>query len=69
MNVDLKNGIMKKANLWLYGIGAVSSCINIFVSNGIFERVAWACSFIWASSAFMLQLTVNRLTNDKDEEE
>ena len=61
MSVVLKNGIMKKVNLWVYGLAAVSSLLNIFVSNGIFERVAWACSFIWSSNALMLQIRVNGL--------
>jgi hypothetical protein len=64
MNVVLNNGNMKKVNLWVYGLGTVSSLLNIFVSNGIFERVAWACSFIWSLSALMLQIRVNELEED-----
>lgn len=61
MSVVLKNGIMKKVNLWVYGVAAVSSCINIFLGNSPYERLAWACSFIWSLSALMLQIRVNEL--------
>lgn len=61
MSVVLNNGIMKKVNLWVYVLAAVSSFINIFVSNGFFEMVAWSCSAIWSFSALMLQIRVNEL--------
>jgi hypothetical protein len=64
MNVVLKNGNMKKVNLWVYGLATVSSLLNIFVSNGPFEKVAWACSFIWSLSSLMLQIRVNELEED-----
>lgn len=55
---------MKRVNLWVYGIAAVSSFVNIFLSHHFFEMVAWSCSAVWSVSALMLQIRVNELENE-----
>lgn len=65
MSVDLKKVDMKsRTNLWVYGVATLSSFVNIFLSSTLMEKVAWACSFIWAVSAWMLQIRVNELQDD-----